>query len=684
MDIVEKQQEQLYLQEVLKKISVAKVSLENLMSTLGSNILQKLKEFREGSEADALSSDFTFFMQQLYEKDAAFNFEDKIRKLKEYDYLLQDPYFARIDLYIQQSGETKRLYIGKFGYTEQNPVVTDWRARIASVYYRYRYPQKDVHYETPLGPEKADLLLKRTYEIEDGELIKYYNNDIQLDENDIISEKIEQRTGGVLEDIVETIQVSQLDVIESDPRQITIVQGCVGSGKSTVAVHKLSHIFFNYPDIIHPKRALLLAKSQILVGYLSTLFPKLGIFDITYKTLRDLVVNVLHREGLITTVNMDEGIDTSAFTLKLKHEIDKRVAEIYTEVEESVTKMFSEDEFESFRGFRFSKALTIFENISELNADLEEEYTAQSQLLKEDPDSAGSWLYKENVKTLRKLLKSLSLTKNQLQNKIFTGLLGEYEINTKKPLNYYETLLYVYIFSKLIGISKFIRFEYCVVDEAQDFSLLEYSILSNFVLRGRFALFGDLNQLITEEGLTSWGTISTVIEEAKKAQVFELTTNYRSTKPIIDLANNILKPFTQKYLPKSINRKGSDPVIKTFNSESELTQAFNDMLQDDLRTLDKSIGIIAFNDTLLEKANEFVNKSGVSKDHIIQLKNNTKINYIPKGVYIMKSNDCKGLEFSKVYVLGFDLSKINDFSTAKKAFVAVTRAMNEIVVLGLK
>lgn len=263
------QQEKSKLTEVQSRLKSAKKVLEDAFKTVGQENLETLKELRENPETNG--SDFFFFMEQLHEKNQVFNFKDKFQRLEEIASLLKETYFARLDLRDNVSNE-ESLYIGKFGYTEEKPIIIDWRAKIASVYYRYRYPQKNVKYDTPDGEVVKDLTLKRTFEIDGGELIKYFNNDIQLDESEIIAGKISKRTGGVLEDIVETIQESQLDIIEADPRQLCIVQGCVGSGKSTVAIHKLSHIFFNHQKLITPERSILIAKNQILVGYLSTLF----------------------------------------------------------------------------------------------------------------------------------------------------------------------------------------------------------------------------------------------------------------------------------------------------------------------------------------------------------------------------------------------------------------------------
>lgn len=675
-----KKQEEDYLKSVLTRLKSAREVLARSLNIVGEDTLSTLKELRDTVEAD-----FDIFIQQLQEKHETLNIKDKYKRIEEVNSLLNEPYFSRVDLRKpnEENGEIQNIYIGKFGYTEDKPIITDWRAKIASIYYRYRYPQKNVIYDTPGGQEIRDLLLKRTFEIDNGELIKYYNNDIQLDEREIISEKIEQRTGGVLEDIVETIQIGQLDIIESDPRQITIVQGCVGSGKSTVAIHKLSHIFFNYPKVIHPQRSLLVAKSQILISYLSTLFPKLGVFDITYKTLRDLIINIIFREEIKIKIDLDKDNNTKEFTLRDKNEIDKMVEEVHIEYASRINDLFNDPELEVFGGYKYSQNLTPIENIDEVIKDLSEEYSFQTEKLKEKPNSSKAWFYKDNIRLLKKLLKNLSKLKEDLKYKSLEKIVKRLNININDVMGYKDTLVYLYVYAQLIGFSKYIKFEYCTVDEAQDFSILEYMVLAKFVLRGRFALFGDLNQSIIEDGITSWDDISKVIEEAKNAQVYTLDTNYRSTKPIIDLANKIISPYTKKYLPKSIDREGSQPEIQKIDTKEELLSIFKQNITDDIKDLDKSIGVIAFSDELLADAKDIIESLEIKKDKVIELTNTSDIRYIPRGVYITHFDNCKGLEFSKVYILGLNLDKIKDFGDSKKAFVSVTRAMNELCVLGL-
>ncbi|OGC48177.1 hypothetical protein A3A69_01305 [candidate division WWE3 bacterium RIFCSPLOWO2_01_FULL_37_15] len=672
-------EEKEHLKGTIDRLINAKEKLDQSMLAMGKENLEMLKDLRADPETNG--ADFFFFLESLHEKNLAFNFKDKYKKVEELDSLMKEPYFARIDLKDSTNFPLETYYIGKFGYTEEKPIVTDWRAKVASVYYRYRYPQKNINYDTPEGKVVRDLQLKRTFEIDNGSLMKYYNNDIQLDENEIITEKISKRTGGVLEDIVETIQESQLDIIEADPRQICIVQGCVGSGKSTVAIHKLSHIFFNFPNVIHPERALLIAKNQILVGYLSTLFPKLGIFDINYKTLRELIYTIVIREDLKLNIDFDTKTEVSVFDLKKIRNLEQRLDEVHKDYESQLIKIISDDEYSNYISYKYNRKIPIYENYSEVIDDLEEEVQMESEYIKENPSSAREWLYKENIKTIKKLTSKLKRVRINIKEMTLIELSKEMKLPINEKMGYLETLIYLFIYSDLVGISKMSKYEYCVVDEGQDFGLLEYHILGKLVLNGRLCILGDLNQSYNEEGLVNWSEIAEVIKDAKNAQTFTLDTNYRSTKPIIDLANKILSPYTNNYLPKSINRKGEEPKIIKSNTSEEQFIAFKDFIDHDLKKLDKSIGVICFEPETFEVVQKIINKKRNNSGRIITLNSKEKITYIPKGLYLTMFDDCKGLEFSKVYVLDLNLDKINTFKDAKKAFIAVTRAMNELIIL---
>lgn len=660
----------------LEHIKEIKLQMEKALNYMGEENLRKLKDLRDNAEANP--TDLFLFIENLHAQNQAFNFKDKFTQLEEFGYLLAEPYFSRIDLASPADNRIDKIYIGKFGVPG---MITDWRAKIASVYYKYRYPQKHVQYDTEDGKVVRDLELKRTFEFDDGELLKFYNNDIQLDENEIISDKISKRTGGVLEDIVATIQESQMEIIEHDPRGVCVVQGCVGSGKSTVAIHKLSHIFFNYPTFIRPQNSLLVAKNQILVGYLSTLFPKLGIFDLNYGTLKDLLIRIVFAHEIKVTIDLSDENGMERIESEIIGNLQASVEEIHQGVEEQINQLEQNSLYSSYFSFAYDNEMSAQENIQMLVEDLEEEIKYQKEKLGEGATGSFEMKCLTNTKNLKSLLREVRKVSNNLRATVFPALLKSFDVNPKQKLNYRDALKYVYLYATVFGIPKFKKFEYCVVDEGQDFSLLEYLVLNKLVLRGRFCILGDLNQSYIKAGLSNWEEVGEVITDAKERKKFELTTNYRSTKPIIDFACNIISNYTSNFLPQSINRKGAE-VGEVEPGAGSTIDAIYFHLSQDLKSLDKSIGIICYDQgdfialqDLLEK-----NYRATLKERLVILNPKDRIFYTPKGVYLTMFENCKGLEFAKVYVVGMPKNPADLFE-AKKNYVAVTRAMNELIVI---
>jgi len=165
---------------------------------------------------------------------------------------------------------------------------------------------------------------------------------------------------------------------------------------------------------------------------------------------------------------------------------------------------------------------------------------------------------------------------------------------------------------------------------------------------------------------------------------FELSTNYRSTRPIIEFARNILAPYTKDFMPESINRKGEQPAAKMVSSADDVVSGFLSDIKEDVKILNKSIGVICYEKSLFDRITTEMKKIIKNKENLVILDSGTRVNYIPKGVYVMDAENSKGLEFSKVYVLGLNPGEIKTFEEARRAFVVTTRAMNELVIYGVR
>lgn len=150
------------------------------------------------------------------------------------------------------------------------------------------------------------------------------------------------------------------------------------------------------------------------------------------------------------------------------------------------------------------------------------------------------------------------------------------------------------------------------------------------------------------------------------------------------MANKIMSLYTNELLPKSVNRKGDNVDVTLYDDINSLLSIFENKIKPDVVHISKSVGIICYTPEIYSLVEALFEKMPINKSDFIKLDKTKKVYYVPKGVYLMKVDDCKGLEFSKVYVLGLNTSKIDNIENARKAFVSVTRAMNELILMGLK
>ena len=368
------------------------------------------------------------------------------------------------------------------------------------------------------------------------------------------------------------------------------------------------------------------------------------------------------------------------FNNSMVEDLFERLEEIHDEYEEEISEVFSMEENEPFGGFAYDPNLSVCLNITEAIKDLEEEIKYQKEFVKEHPNHERSKLYGENIKIMRKITRKLTELRARVKAKELKKLVSAYGLLHDGVFGYKEALVYTIMYAELIGFSSYQKFEYCVVDEGQDLSLLEYTVLNKLVLNGRFCILGDLNQSYAEEGLSQWEEIYEVVDSSNEALKFTLDTNYRSTKPIIDFANKILSPFTEDYLPLSINRKGTKPRVKKHKSFNDVIDDFKVELGKDTKNLEKSIGVICMDEEIYDQIDEIISDLDLPHEKYIKLRETDRVSYLPRAVYLTHFNNCKGLEFGKVYVLGLNPEDVSDFIEAKRAFVAVTRAMDELCV----
>mgnify|MGYP000012421439 FL=1 len=226
--------------------------------------------------------------------DARFKFVNQ--DLRRAEQARKKPYFGRIDFRDKKLKKDEVYYIGRSVIADNpaEPEVIDWRAPIASVYYDAALG--DVSYSVK-GEGKYDIALsrKRTYEIENDELKDFYDSDVVAND-ELLTKYLARNKKAVLGEIIATIQQEQNEVIRKKPQHNMIVQGAAGSGKTTVAMHRISYILYNYEQEFAPEDFYIVGSNQVLLNYITGVLPELNVYGVSQMTMEQLFVRLLYED----------------------------------------------------------------------------------------------------------------------------------------------------------------------------------------------------------------------------------------------------------------------------------------------------------------------------------------------------------------------------------------------------
>lgn len=226
--------------------------------------------------------------------DARFKFVNQ--DLRRAEQARKKPYFGRIDFRDKKLKKDEVYYIGRSVIADNpaEPEVIDWRAPIASIYYDAALG--DVSYSVK-GEGKYDITLsrKRTYEIENDELKDFYDSDVVAND-ELLTKYLARNKKAVLGEIIATIQQEQNEVIRKKPQHNMIVQGAAGSGKTTVAMHRISYILYNYEQEFAPEDFYIVGSNQVLLNYITGVLPELNVYGVSQMTMEQLFVRLLYED----------------------------------------------------------------------------------------------------------------------------------------------------------------------------------------------------------------------------------------------------------------------------------------------------------------------------------------------------------------------------------------------------
>ena len=643
---------------------------------------------------------------------------------------VKKPYFGRI-LFNDES-----LYIGRGGIRKgiTDVLVADWRAPISNAYYENGLGE--VTFGTPDGEKiTIDVKLKRTFDINDGKLIDYYDSEAALDD-ELLNKYLAKTKQAVLGEIIATIQKEQNEIIRLSPRHNLIVQGVAGSGKTTVAMHRISYLLYNYPDILNPRDFYIIGSNKMLLKYITGVLPELDVKGFGQMTMEELFTRLMYedwdsfRYDIRETDNSDPKAclkGTSQFFEKLKEFCDRLEDRTICQedvvldpnrfcegIEDGVIGIFDRSATPMARKGKPVCLLrgTAIKAYIKSNPDksMQNKINSLNQEIKDNLESvlasAGISFTEKEKKAIRKEYDQY-LGKKAFKGSIFDiydDFINEQpEASSMRPsvrydtrqvtwkkqsdaktaevkvreFDVYDLAALAYIYHRQKEDEVICEAKHIVIDEAQDYGMMAYRVLNECIHECKYTIMGDVSQNIRyDSGLNDWQELRNLFLPDEYDCFLMLKKSYRNTIEISDFASHILEHGSFEIYPcEPIIRHGNEPeIIKTDKgrSEEKVIELCDNLQKKSLL----SIAVVCRDKEKARALSDYMK----GKTEIINL-DDEDAEY-GQGIMVLPVNMTKGLEFDAVII--YEPSEEDypdDNRHVKLLYVAATRALHELFIV---
>ena len=579
----------------------------------------------------------------------------------------KNPYFTRVDFVYDGEQTAEKIYIGSFSFStkEERLLIYDWRAPIASIFYDYDLGK--AHFQTPAGTASGDIQRKRQIKFKDGTIDYVVESDTTVFD-EVLQNELRQQKGGQMTTIISTIQKEQNKVIRDNRSKDMIIQGVAGSGKTSIALHRIAFLLYHFRNRITSDQVMILSPNRTFSRFIAQVLPELGEEPVTEwtidqfgQTLSDIAdVPSRFQEIELLYLEKDPQLNERVRYLSTK----KCVADLkgyLRKIEAFSPQSILIGDYEYNAEFILSRykayeKKSIFQRFHLIAEDILENLRTRPFQPKRKPTKT------QLVNRLKKMFNKTN------SHQLYRDFLTEQGFEMKKAVSYSDLFPIIYIRLFLEGMDEFSKIHYLIIDEMQDYTPIQFEVFKK-MFTCPVLLIGDFTQSLTTINEMH---LPDVQNYYPNAQSIFLTKSYRSTYEIITCAKKII----DDHMIEPVLRHGMKPKKWVVSSQEEEISSILELVEQ-LRKQD--LATIALITKTLVRAYEWrglLENQGLACEVLTD-----ESTSLQERLSICPLVQSKGLEFDAVIVVDADEATYPGLLGRQQLFVAATRAMHALYFL---
>ncbi|MCD8082490.1 MAG: AAA family ATPase [Clostridiales bacterium] len=592
--------------------------------------------------------------------------------LRRLEKMLDSPFFGSVDFRFEEDGEEEIFYIGIGNFSRERggtPLIYDWRAPVSSLF--YDYDSGPACYEAPGGVMNGEICSKWQYKIRRGQLIYEFESDIKIDD-EILRQELGASSDGRLKSIVRTIQREQNQIIRNTKDKILAIQGVAGSGKTSVALHRIAWLLYHDRERLKSSNVLILSPSGVFSDYISQILPELG-----EETIREMSFDLFaYRELADIAADCEDRcsqIERQIAGIRPKQEARYRFKQSKAFVDEmEVFLLELEDRLMDFQDVSYKKlemradeVRNFFYNKFPDTPLLSRMDAVAEYFIDAWETQYGKDLAEEEAEEVRQKFRKMYLTTDLCR--IYNWFLKEQglpKLADARPenriLRYEDVYPLLYLKYRLHARTSRSDIRHLVIDEMQDYSYLQYVILS-LLFSCSMTILGDKAQTIDERTQDVLTFLPGIF--GKQLRCITMNKSYRNTEEIAEYAKKITDVTDIEY----VARHGKPVEEILCHDAAEAYEKIRQAIKPDAF---ETAAVLTMTEAEAKAAFEAIRQSCPDVSYI-----DRDSSHFRKGLTVTTFYLAKGLEFDQVFVLGGD-EKNPLFRQYQ--YICATRALHEL------